>query len=102
MTKRALFARNSEITRHRSPGGGYNEDMEVRRATLEAAIRLGVVFSLIAAVVAVALSAAGEVSTIGLVATVAIIGFMTSWVQTARVSRAAARRPHRSTVVSLH
>ena len=102
MTKRALFAHNREITRHGELGRGYNEDMEVRRATLEAAVRLATVFSLMAAVVALALSAVGDVSTTGLVVAVSVVGFATRWVQTARVSRAVVRRPHRSTVLSLH
>jgi len=75
--------------------------MEIRRATYGAAIRLAATFSLVAAVVALAVQAIGDVSTYGLVAVVAVVGFIMSWVQTGRVQRAVVRGPeHRVTVMS--
>lgn len=60
------------------------------------------VLSAIAAVLALTLDAVGDVSTTGLVITVAAVGFMTSWVQTARIARAVQRsRHHRITVMPL-
>lgn len=76
--------------------------MEIRRATFGAAIRLALVLSVVAALATVVLSAVGEVSTIGLVTAVSLIGFTTSWVQTGRVARTTARHGHRVTVLSLH
>lgn len=77
--------------------------MEIRRETYRAAVRLAAVLSAIAAAVAFGLDAMGDVSTTGLVAAVAIVGFTTSWVQTGRVSRSATARPsHRVTVMALH
>jgi len=74
--------------------------MEIRRATYGAAIRLAVALSVVASVAALGLRAVGDVSTINLVAVVAVIGFTTSWVQTGRVRRAVAARPtHRVTVM---
>jgi len=76
--------------------------MEIRRATYGAAVRLALVFSALAALVAVTLDLVGEVSTTRLVFTVAVIGFATSWVQTGRVTRAVIDQPaHRVTVMPL-
>jgi len=76
--------------------------MEIRRATYGAAVRLALVFSAVAAMVALALDAVGDVSTTRLVVTVAAIGFTTSWVQTGRIARTVERRPaHRVTVMPL-
>ena len=77
--------------------------MELRRATFGAAIKLAMVFSIIAVVVAVTLDAIGDVSVWAMVAVVAITGFATSWVQTGRVRRHVAVRPHhRVSVMRLH
>jgi len=77
--------------------------MELRRATYGAAIRLGTVFSIVAVIVAVTLDSIGDVSVWAMVAVVAITGFVTSWVQTGRVRRAAEVRPlHRVTMMPLH
>lgn len=62
-------------------------EMELRKATWSAALRLAFVVSALAAIVAVALSAAGHVSATALVAAVMVIGFTASWVQTGRVAR---------------
>lgn len=67
--------------------------MEIRRATLGAAIRLAIAFSAMAAIVTVALDAVADVSVIGMVTVVSVVGFATSWVQTGRVSRTVAARP---------
>ena len=56
----------------------------------EAAIRLAAVISAVSAIVAVALSALGDVSTAKLVTTVAVIGFVASWKVTARFTPAPA------------
>lgn len=77
--------------------------MELKRATFGAAVKLAMVFSIIAVVVAVTLDAIGDVSVGAMVAVVAITGFATSWVQTGRVRRAVALRPHhRVSVMRLH
>jgi UPF0716 family protein affecting phage T7 exclusion len=56
--------------------------------------------SVVASVVALGLQAVGGVSTVNLVAVVAVIGFTMSWVQTGRVRRTvAARTTHRVTVM---
>jgi hypothetical protein len=94
--------RNREI-RHRAPTRrDYTGDMEIRRATYGAAVRLALVFSAVSALVAMMLDALGEVSTTRLVVAVAAIGFATSWVQTGRVVRAVETRAHhRVTVMPL-
>ena len=61
-------------------------DMELRKATWSAALRLAFVVSGLAAIVAVTLSAAGDVSPAVLVSAVMVIGFVASWVQTGRVA----------------
>ncbi len=77
--------------------------METRRATYAAAIKLALVLSVVAAAATLGLEAIGEVSQTALLLTVIVVGFVTSWIQTGRVSRAAAHRPgHRLTVVPLH
>jgi len=74
--------------------------MEIRRATFGAAIRLAMVLSAVASLVAIGLRAVGDVSTVNLVAVVAVVGFTMSWVQTGRVHRTVAARPaHRVTVM---
>ncbi|MDW3213530.1 MAG: hypothetical protein R8G01_06015 [Ilumatobacteraceae bacterium] len=64
--------------------------MEVRRTTYAAAIRLALVLSTVAVLAAVALQSIGEVSTTRFVIAVAVVGFVTSWVQTGRIARTAA------------
>jgi len=74
--------------------------MEIRRATWAAAIRLAMVLSAVASLVALGLRAVGDVSTVNLVAVVAVVGFTMSWVQTGRVRRTVAAQPtHRVTVM---
>ena len=64
--------------------------MELRRRTWIAALKLAFVVSALAAVVAIAVSAAGEVPQIAIVLPVILIAFTASWVQTGRVRREAA------------
>ena len=84
-------------------GRDYNRHMEIRRATFGAAVKLALALSVVATAIAIGLDAIGGVSRTALVLTVIVVGFVTSWIQTGRVSRTAARRPaHRLTVVPLH
>ncbi len=77
--------------------------MELRRATYGAAIKLAMVFSTVAVIVAVTLDAIADVSVGAMVAVVAVTGFATSWVQTGRVRRAVALQPrHRVSEMPLH
>lgn len=70
--------------------------MEIRRATYGAAIRLAIVFSAAAAVIAIGLDVVGDVAPLRLATAVALLGFGASWVQTGRVTRAVeARASHR-------
>jgi hypothetical protein len=62
-------------------------EMELRKATWSAALRLAFVVSALAAIVAMTLSAAGDVPQGALVAAVMVVGFVASWVQTGRVAR---------------
>ncbi len=61
--------------------------MEERRTTYGAAVRLALIFSTVAALAAMALQSIGDVSTTRLVVAVAVVGFVTSWVQTGRIAR---------------
>jgi hypothetical protein len=63
--------------------------MEVRREMYVAAVRLALVLSLAAVLLAVALESAGELSAGRFVTAVAVIGFVASWMVTGRVERAA-------------
>lgn len=103
MTRRALFARKCENRGRAPPTRRYTSWMELRRATFGAAIRLGVVFSTMAAIVAITLDSIGDVSVGAMVAAVVITGFATSWVQTGRVRRTVpVRSVHRATTMPLH
>ncbi len=72
------------------------EHMDISRRTWIAAIKLAVVISTIAALVAVAVSTIGHVSDGAIVAVVAVVAFAASWVQTGRVRSGTA--PARVTV----
>jgi ABC-type Mn2+/Zn2+ transport system permease subunit len=74
-------------------------EMELRKATWSAALRLAFVVSGIAAIVAVTLSTIGDVPRGAFVVAVMVIGFLASWVQTGRVARV--HREHRVAVVPL-
>jgi hypothetical protein len=73
--------------------------MEIRRATYGAAIRVAIVLSTIAVVVAWGLEAVGDVPRVALVLAVIVVGFAASWVQTGRITRSARRRGARRVVV---
>lgn len=64
-----------------------NEDMELRRRTWVAAIKLAIIVSTVAAVVAIVVSSLGDVSPAAIVAPVAVVAFAASWIQTGRVRR---------------
>jgi hypothetical protein len=61
--------------------------MELRRATLGAAVRLATALSVIAVIVTLVLDSASDVSRTTLVTMVAVVGFVTSWIQTSRAYR---------------
>jgi hypothetical protein len=61
--------------------------MDVRRDMYAAAVRLALVLSLGAVLLAVALQSVGELSTPRFVSAVAVVGFVTSWMVTGRVER---------------
>lgn len=61
--------------------------MDERRTTYGATVRLALIFSIAAALVAIALQSVGDVSTTRLVIAVAVVGFVASWVQTGRLAR---------------
>jgi hypothetical protein len=74
--------------------------MDIRRDILGAAVRLAAVLSTVAAFVAIGIDWAGDVSATALVATVSVVGFVSSWVLTGRVSRPLPpARHHRVAVV---
>ena len=78
-----------------------NSAMELRRATWVAALRLAVVVSTVAALVAIALSSIGDVSPTLVVLTVIVVGFALSWVRTGRIRDARRHHAHRVTAVHL-
>ena len=61
--------------------------MDVRRDMYVAAVRLALVLSLGAVLLAVALQSVGGLSTPRFVSAVAVVGFVTSWMVTGRVER---------------
>ena len=63
------------------------EDMELRRWTWIAAIKLAIVFSVAAAVLAVVASSMGDLPAAAIVLPVVVVAFTTSWVQTGRIHR---------------
>ena len=72
------------------------EHMDISRRTWIAAIKLAVVISTIAALVAVAVSTVGQIPDAVIVVAVAVVAFAASWVQTGRVRSTAV--PMRSTL----
>lgn len=75
--------------------------MELQRRTWSAAVRVALVLSVIAAVLAVAVRAAGDVPQAAIVLPAMAVAFTASWIQTGRVRRepVPVRRigpPHRS------
>ncbi len=65
------------------------QDMEISRRTWNAAIKLAVVLSVLAAVVAFAVSRAGDVPQAAVVLPVIVVAFVASWIQTERIRRRA-------------
>ena len=63
--------------------------MDVRREMFVAAVRVALVLSLGAVMLAVAMQSVGELSVGRFVTAVAVVGFATSWLVTGRVERAA-------------
>jgi hypothetical protein len=77
--------------------------MEIRRATFGAAVRLGVFLSTVSVLLVLVIDSIGDVNATAMVATVAAVGFATSWSLTGRVVRAAHVAPrHRVSVVRIH
>ena len=74
--------------------------MEISRGTWVAAIKLAAMFSVVAAVLTLGLTAIGDISPVALIASVVIVGFATSWVVTGRATHAS-HSPHRVAVVPL-
>lgn len=64
-----------------------NMQMELRRRTWIAALKLALVLSTVAALVAVGVSAVGDVPPLAIVVPVIVVAFASSWVQTGRVRR---------------
>lgn len=64
-----------------------NVSVELSHRTWNAAVKLATSISVIAAVLAVAISAAGDVPQVAIVLPVIIVAFFASWIQTGRVRR---------------
>lgn len=74
--------------------------MEIRRALWGASVRLAIVMSTIAALLAVGIDAIGDVSPAALAAVVAAVAFATSWSLSGRTVRSVpVRSRHRVAVV---
>jgi predicted GNAT superfamily acetyltransferase len=97
MKNRARSVEEASVDVHWELWTDMKHEMELRKATWSAALRLAFVVSALAAIVAMTLSAAGDVPRGALVAAVMVIGFVTSWVQTGRVARV--HHEHRVAVV---
>ncbi len=63
--------------------------MEISRRTWTAALKLAVVLSVIAVLVAVTATQLGDVPQAAIVLPVIVVAFVSSWIQTGRVRRAA-------------
>ena len=63
--------------------------MNVRREMYAAAVRVALVLSFVAAVLAVAAESIGELSAMRFATAVAVVGFVTSWMVTGRIERTA-------------
>ncbi len=61
--------------------------MELSRRTWNAAVKLAVIISVTAAMLAVAISTAGDVPQVAIVLPVIVVAFVASWIQTGRVRR---------------
>ena len=61
--------------------------MELSHRTWNAAVKLAVIISITAALLAVAVSVAGDIPQAAVVLPVIIVAFVASWIQTGRVRR---------------
>ena len=76
--------------------------MDVRREMFGAAVRLAIAVSTLAVLAIIGLERVGEFSPGAIVASVAVVGFGTSWVVTGRVARTASiPSAHRISVIPL-
>ena len=64
-----------------------NDDVELSRRTWNAAVKLAVTMSIVAALIAVALTSAGNVPQPAVVLPMIVIAFTASWIQTGRMRR---------------
>ena len=69
------------------PAGTRNEGEELRRRTWFAAIQLAFVVSALAVLLAVAVSALGDVPQAAVVVPVILVAFAASWIRTGQVRR---------------
>jgi uncharacterized membrane protein YoaK (UPF0700 family) len=61
--------------------------VELSHRTWNAAVKLAVIISITAALLAVVVSAAGDVPQVAVVLPVIVVAFVASWIQTGRVRR---------------
>jgi hypothetical protein len=64
-----------------------NESVELSRRTWNAAVKLAVAMSVVAVLVAVGLTSAGDVAQEAIVLPMIVIAFTASWIQTNRMRR---------------
>ena len=64
-----------------------HSNVELTRRTWIAAVKLAIVISFLAALVAVVVSSIGDVPAFAIVGPVIVVAFVASWVQTGRVLR---------------
>jgi hypothetical protein len=64
-----------------------NNAVELSRRTWNAAVKLAVTMSIVAALIAVALTSAGNVPQAAIVLPMIVIAFTASWIQTGRMRR---------------
>ncbi len=69
------------------------DDMELRRRTWIAAVKLAAVASVLAAMIAVVAMQLGDVPQAAIVLPVIVVAFTASWVQTGRIRREAVALP---------
>jgi hypothetical protein len=64
-----------------------NMEVELNRRTWNAAVKLAMIISISAALLAIAVSTAGDVPQVAIVLPVIIVAFVASWIQTGRARR---------------
>jgi hypothetical protein len=64
-----------------------NMEVELNRRTWNAAVKLAMIISITAALLAIAVSTAGDVPQVAIVLPVIIVAFVASWIQTGRARR---------------